>query len=120
MGESFFPPGISKLFYRPAFPGIEVSSAGYASVDAGIIGYADKACAPGEHRVFDGATLVEIVDEETDAPIMESGVPGRVVFTNLVRKLMPLIPATRRATVRSGWSRRCIPTGSSGCLAARK
>ena len=80
-----------QTFLRTRFPGIEICSAGYASVDAGFIGYADTACAPGEHRVFDGSTLVEIVDEETEQPIEETNVPGRVVFTNLIRRLMPLV-----------------------------
>ncbi len=50
---------------------------------AGSIGYADAGCGPGEHRVFDGATLLEILDEETGEPIEETGRPGRIVFTNL-------------------------------------
>ena len=51
----------------------------------------DATCAPGEHRTFDGATILEVLDEETEQPITEPKVPGRVVFTNLTRKLMPLL-----------------------------
>ena len=80
-----------KSFLQARFPGIQTCSAGYASVDAGLIGYADATCAPGEHRMFDGATLLEIVDEETEQPVEAPGFPGRVVFTNLTRKLMPLL-----------------------------
>ena len=78
-------------FLQEKFPEIQICSAGYASVDAGLIGYADTLCAAGEHRIFDGATIVEIVDEETELPIEQTNVPGRVVFTNLTRRLMPLL-----------------------------
>ena len=78
-------------FLQERFPEIQICSAGYASVDAGLIGYADTLCAAGEHRVFDGATIVEIVDEETEQPIEQTNVPGRMVFTNLTRRLMPLL-----------------------------
>ena len=78
-------------FLQTRFPGIEVRSAGYATVDAGLIGYADAACAAGEHRLFDGATLIEILDDETGQPVEDTGQPGRIVFTNLYRRLMPLL-----------------------------
>lgn len=80
-----------QTFLAERFPGIQICSAGYASVDAGLMGYADAACAAGEHRVFDGAMLLEIIDEETGAPIDGVNQPGRVVFTNLARRLMPLL-----------------------------
>ena len=80
-----------QTFLEGRFPGIRIRSAGYASVDAGLIGYADEGCAAGEHRVFDGAMVMEIVDEATGEPIEDVGQPGRVVFTSLVRRLMPLL-----------------------------
>ncbi len=73
------------------FPGLQIHSAGYASVEGGPIGYADAGCTTSEHRVYDRGTIVEILDEETDLPIEETGRPGRIVFTNLIRQLMPLI-----------------------------
>ena len=81
------------------FPGVEIHSAGYASVDAGAMAFADAECIPGEHRVFDEATIMEILDEETGEPISEAGRSGRVIFTSLVRRLMPIIryPAGDRA-----------------------
>ncbi len=78
-------------YLRKLFPGVEIHSAGYASVDAGAMAFADAECAPAEHRVFDGATILEILDEETGEPIVEAGKPGRIVFTSLVRRLMPII-----------------------------
>jgi phenylacetate-CoA ligase len=81
------------------FPGIEIHSAGYASVDAGAMAFADANCAPGEHRVCDSATYLEIVDEETGGLIEETGRAGRVIFTSLTRLLMPILryPAGDRA-----------------------
>lgn len=80
-----------RLYLENKYPGITVRSVGYASVDAGLIAFADETCAPGEHRPFDGATLVELLDDDTGQPIEEPGRAGRVVFTNLTRRVMPII-----------------------------
>jgi len=64
----------------------------YASVDGGELGYFDAAtCANGEHRCFDESTVMEIVDETTLEPIEEAGRVGKLLVTNLNRRLMPLI-----------------------------
>jgi phenylacetate-CoA ligase len=74
-----------------AFPKATISSLGYASVDAGLVG----APVPGDdvrvHEPFPNCTFVEIVDDEAGEPIMGVGVPGRLVVTNLFRTLMPII-----------------------------
>ena len=88
-GELFTPD--QQKFLQGRFPGIQVRSAGYASVDAGLIGYVDDGCGAGEHRIFDGATLIEILDEQTGQPIEEPHRPGRIAFTSLIRRLMPLL-----------------------------
>ena len=80
-----------RRYLQEQFAGVKIRSLGYASVDGGIIGYADAGCGPGEHRVFDGAAVLEILDEETGEPIDETGQPGRIVFTNLTRRLMPML-----------------------------
>ncbi len=80
-----------RRYLQGRYPGVEIRSLGYASVDGGIIGYADSGCGPGEHRVFDGAAILEVLDEETGEPIVEPGRAGRLVFTNLVRRLMPTL-----------------------------
>ncbi len=74
-----------------AFPLATIASLGYASVDAGIVG----APVPGDdvrvHEAVPDRTVVEILDEATEEPITVAGVRGRVVVTNLFRRLMPII-----------------------------
>lgn len=96
-GESMYPD--QREFLSQVFPGARLSSIGYASVDAGLLGRADLSCGPDEHRVIDRATILEIVDEETGQPIEETGRAGKVLITNLTRSLMPIIryPAGDRA-----------------------
>ncbi|WP_127718100.1 phenylacetate--CoA ligase family protein [Halobacteriovorax sp. HLS] len=72
------------------FPNAYISSIGYASVDGGQLGYVDDSCSLGEHRVFE-TTIMEIVDEDTGEIIKEVNRVGKLVFTNLTRKLMPII-----------------------------
>lgn len=88
-GESVFDD--QREFLCRAFPGVTIQSVGYASVDAGLLGYAHREDAVGVHRVFSPATIVEIVDEATGALITKSGVVGRLLVTSLTRKLMPII-----------------------------
>ena len=74
-----------------AFPKAAISSLGYASVDAGLVG----GPVPGDdvrvHEAFPDRTLVELVDDVTGEPITAPGVAGRLVVTNLFRTLMPII-----------------------------
>ena len=74
-----------------AFPEALIRSIGYASTDAGLLGFCDLECAPNEFRCFDERTIFEIIDEVTGMPIQNSGLEGRVVVTDLKRKLMPII-----------------------------
>jgi phenylacetate-CoA ligase len=88
-GESFHPDQRARL--NAIFPGVEILSVGYASTDAGLLGYADRSCLPNEHRFFDSETILELIDEETNQVITEAHRPGRIVITNLTRRLMPMI-----------------------------
>jgi phenylacetate-CoA ligase len=82
-----------------AFPQARPRSVGYASVDAGLLGRAVPGADPRIHRAFTPYTIVEILDEETGEPITRAGVPGKVVVTDLRRRLMPVLryPAGDRA-----------------------
>ncbi|WP_237387821.1 phenylacetate--CoA ligase family protein [Xenorhabdus sp. Sc-CR9] len=88
-GESLF--DAQTAIIRQVFPKARLGSIGCASVDAGLIGFADPECQQGEHRVFDEDTIVEIVDEITRQPITTPGHKGLLVVTNLQRRLMPVI-----------------------------
>lgn len=52
-------------------------SAGYASVDAGVIGYQCRSCGPGEHHLFSELVKLEIIEDEG-------------VVTSLARETMPV------------------------------
>lgn len=87
-GEPFFQEQINSA--RRIFPELKFRSLGYASIDAGIIGYSTPECGPGEHFPFRAQTIVEIVDE-AGQPIDETDAPGSIVVTNLTRTLMPIV-----------------------------
>ncbi|MGW2633614.1 phenylacetate--CoA ligase family protein [Streptomyces chattanoogensis] len=82
-----------------AFPNAEPRSLGYASVDAGLLGRPVPGPDPRVHRTFTPHTVLEILDETTGEPLREAGRPGRVVVTQLYRRLMPVLryPAGDRA-----------------------
>ncbi|MDD0972017.1 MULTISPECIES: phenylacetate--CoA ligase family protein [Pseudomonas] len=107
-GESLFDAQLHRL--ERVFPNARVASIGYASVDAGFIGASHRDCALGEHRAPEGHGVLEILDEQTGEVIEECGRIGRLVMTNLTRRLMPLIryPVGDRACWRElpGTSRR--------------
>lgn len=79
------------ILLRTAFPEAEVCSVGYASLDAGVLAGPVEGADMRVHRVFTDSKLVEILDSVTSEPIEEPGVPGRVVATDLVRRLMPML-----------------------------
>ena len=89
-GEPFYNDQLKTV--QQVFPKVKVHSILYASVDGGELGYFDSGnCSNGEHRCFDQSTIMEIVDEETLEVITEMDKPGKLLITNLNRKLMPLI-----------------------------
>ncbi len=88
-GESLYPDQYKALI--KIFPEIKISSIGYASVDGGLLGYSDVTCSDGEHRVFDGLNIIEILDPETNEVISEPNRLGKVYLTSLMRMLMPII-----------------------------
>lgn len=89
-GEAFYED--QRPLIAKAFPNAAVRSLGYASVDAGVL----AAPVQGEtdarvHRVHRLQKVLEIVDEATGEPIREPGRAGRLLVTDLVRRLMPVI-----------------------------
>ena len=86
-GEPMFPDQIAAV--QAIFPGCQVRSVGVAGVDYGELGWASPDGGLGVHHCFD-TTVVELLDDE-DQPIEAVGQPGRIVLTNLQRRLMPII-----------------------------
>lgn len=88
-GESLYDDQRERL--QEIFPKAQIQSVGYASVDAGLLGYADATCKNDEHRTFGLETIYEILDETTMEPIDAVGVAGKAYVTYLDRRLMPII-----------------------------
>lgn len=88
-GESLFDDQFELL--RETFPNARFSSIGYASVDGGHLGHSVGTDPRGVHRVFSKTSLMEIIDEETSEVITTPNQPGKLVYTNLIRSLMPII-----------------------------
>ncbi len=68
----------------------QVISAGYASVDAGPVGYQCSHAAGSVHHLLYDYQFIEIVDPET-GDVQPKGGTGEIVVTNLNRRLMPII-----------------------------
>ncbi|MFI6097096.1 phenylacetate--CoA ligase family protein [Lentzea sp. NPDC051213] len=75
-----------------AFPNAEFRSFVYGSVDGGIIGTAVLGTEdPRVFRSFVDSSVLEIVDVETGEVITAPGRPGRLLQTDLTRRLQPMI-----------------------------
>ncbi|MEU6233498.1 phenylacetate--CoA ligase family protein [Kitasatospora sp. NPDC047058] len=88
-GEGLYPD--QQPLLARVFPNARVSSIGYAAVDAGLLGRPVPGPDTRVHRVFAPETIVEILDDHTGEPVTAEGVPGRVVVTDLRRRLMPVL-----------------------------
>lgn len=77
-------------FFKGVFPGVDVRSAGYATADAGVVGFQCPVCVKGQHHLFAFSQFIEFVDQDTLAPI-KKGAVGELVVTCLSKKHMPVI-----------------------------
>jgi len=68
----------ARAMIERAWGGPSFHSAGYASVDAGPIGYPCRHCGEGEHHLFSRHVHLEVID-------------GEAVVTSTVRRTMPII-----------------------------
>lgn len=101
--------------WRRAFGAAIVRSAGYASVDAGLIGFQCGAAAGGVHHAASGLQRVEIVSPRTGRPAAP-GEAGEIIATNLIRRWMPVI---RYRTGDLGrWTGKSCPCGHPAPLFA--
>lgn len=67
-----------------------VRSGGYASADAGVIGFQCRDLERGLHHLFNGSQYLEIIDPDTFKPVKPGDI-GEIVITPLNKKTMPLI-----------------------------
>ncbi len=67
-------------------------SAGYASVDAGVIGYQCSHCLPGEHHLFSDLVDLKIIDDEA-------------IITSICRNTLPIV--NYRSGDRVSWLPDC-------------
>ena len=88
-GETFFPD--QREFVESVSAGVQIRSACYALVDGGLGGFCDTSCGFNEHRTYDYANILEIIDEDTGEVIHEAGREGKLVITALYRLLQPMI-----------------------------
>ena len=89
-GESLYDD--QRALLTSAFPRAEFRSFVYGSVDGGIIGTAVLGSDdPRVFRSFVDSSVLEIVDAETGKPITTPGRPGRLLQTDLTRRLQPMI-----------------------------
>ncbi|PIU19248.1 MAG: hypothetical protein COT18_08450 [Elusimicrobia bacterium CG08_land_8_20_14_0_20_59_10] len=77
-------------FFKSVFPGADVRSAGYATADAGVVGFQCPACVKGQHHLFARSQFIEFVKQDTLKPV-KRGETGELVVTGLSKKHMPII-----------------------------
>jgi len=76
-------------YFRKVFPGVQLKSAGYATVDAGPIGFQCPHCKKGEHHLFSDSQYLEILDP-SGKPV-KKGAVGELVTTPLDKRFMPVL-----------------------------
>ena len=77
-------------FFQSVFPGVRVLSGGYATADAGVIGFQCENCSRGLHHLFAASQYIEFVDRDTLKAVPRGGI-GELVVTGLNKKHMPII-----------------------------
>jgi Coenzyme F390 synthetase len=76
---------------RRAFPNAEIVSFMFGTTETGALGYSEPGDALNEFSVFEGACIVELIDEVTGLPIEAPGQVGKCVATSLTRIAAPAI-----------------------------
>lgn len=80
----------ARAFLRSTLGCEAIVSAGYASVDAGPVGYQCSHSEGAVHHLLYDYQFLEIIDADTGEALPHGGV-GEIVVTNLDRRLMPII-----------------------------
>ncbi|GAB4028469.1 MAG: hypothetical protein Fur0012_00890 [Elusimicrobiota bacterium] len=77
-------------FFEKVFPGVSVKSAGYATADAGVIGFQCDKLSRGAHHLFAYSQHIEFVDPLTGRQVKDGEI-GELVVTSLNKKHMPIL-----------------------------
>jgi len=80
----------ARLYLEDVLGAHTVASAGYASVDAGPVGYQTLDLPVGHHHLLYDYQFVEFLDPQTGDPVPDGEI-GEITVTCLRRRLMPLI-----------------------------
>ena len=80
----------ARIYLQEILGATTVASAGYASVDAGPIGFQTLDLPVGHHHLLYGYQFIEFLDPESGQPVPDGQV-GEITVTCLGRRLMPLI-----------------------------
>lgn len=80
----------ARLYLEQVLGAKTVASAGYASVDAGPVGYQTLDLPVGHHHLLYDYQFLEFLDPESGNPVPDGEV-GEITVTCLRRRLMPLI-----------------------------
>lgn len=80
----------ARAFLRETLGCEAIVSAGYASVDAGPVGYQCSRAEGTVHHLLYDYQFLEIIDADTGEALLRGSV-GEIVVTNLNRRLMPII-----------------------------
>jgi phenylacetate-coenzyme A ligase PaaK-like adenylate-forming protein len=78
------------LYFKRVFKNCDVKSGGYATADAGVIGFQCKYLYKGMHHLFTQSQYIEFLDPKTLKEV-EPGKIGEVVVTSFNKRKMPLI-----------------------------
>ena len=84
-GENLNP--AARKLLTEVFEPKSILSAGYASVDAGVIGFQTPNCEKGVHHLLWDYQIMKMIDPVTG----ESAEEGEIVVTNLEKRLLPVI-----------------------------
>ena len=80
----------ARLYLQEVLGAGTVASAGYASVDAGPVGYQTLDLQVGHHHLLYDYQFLEFLDPQSGQPVADGEV-GEITVTCLRRRLMPLI-----------------------------
>ena len=77
-------------YFKKVFENCDVKSAGYATADAGVIGFQCRYLSKGKHHLFTQSQYIEFLNPKTFKEV-KPGEIGEIVVTSFNKRKMPLI-----------------------------